>query len=82
MKNKITQLTSYTKTKKMNITQTYDVLSNWIVSSKTPEQLECVSNYIENVFRPMYPPSENPIHKEMITNLYLKIEKHDTQREN
>jgi len=66
----------------MNAIQTYDVLSNWIVSSKTPEQLECIVNYIDSVFKTMYPSSENPIHKEMITNLYLKITKHDTQREN
>lgn len=63
----------------MTAIQTYEILSNWIVSSKTPEQLECVANYIENVFRIMYPPSANPLHKEMISNLYSKIENHESK---
>lgn len=63
----------------MTAIQTYEVLSSWIESSKTPEHLECVANYVDNVFREMYPPIANPLHQEMISHLHFKIKEHDTR---
>lgn len=56
---------------------TYEVLSGWIASAKTQDHLDCVTNYINEVFSRHYPLAENPIHGQCIESLYAKIEAKD-----
>lgn len=62
---------------RLSAIETYEVLSGWIASAKTQDHLDCVTNYINEVFSRHYPLDENPIHGQCIESLYAKIEAKD-----
>lgn len=56
----------------MTAVQIYEVLSSWIVSSKTPDHIKCVLDYVDNVFLVRFPPEANVLHGQMASSLYEK----------
>ena len=56
---------------------THEVLCSWIESAKNQDHLDCVKQYIENIFRKNFPPEENEIHAEFIQNMEIKMNAKD-----